>query len=96
MSDVSNFTSLAAALAVSTVAAALKKAEALRARAQECDERANRTSDSWTKQQFHESAEQWRRWLTKLSAKFGRSLPPLAPPSTSCSASSSLSDLTER
>jgi hypothetical protein len=61
MTDGPNFTSLAAALAVSTVAAALKKAEALRARAQECDERASRTSDSWTKRQFQECAEQWRR-----------------------------------
>jgi hypothetical protein len=61
MTDVSNFTSLAAALAVSTVAAALKKAEEYRARAQECDERASRTSDFWTRQQFLECGRQWRR-----------------------------------
>jgi hypothetical protein len=61
MTDVSNFTSLAAALAVSTVAAALKKAEEYRARAQECDDRASRTSDFWTRQQFLECGRQWRR-----------------------------------
>jgi hypothetical protein len=37
MSDPSSFNSLAAALAVSEVAAAIKKAEGFRAKAQECD-----------------------------------------------------------
>jgi hypothetical protein len=61
MSSPSHFTSLAAALAVSRVAACLKMADGYRAKAQECDARAELTSDTWTKQQFKECAEQWRR-----------------------------------
>jgi len=61
MADRSNFTSLAAALAVAKVAAMLKKAEECRARAIECDKRAEQTSDVWARQQFRECAAQWRR-----------------------------------
>jgi hypothetical protein len=69
MSTPSNFTSLAAALAVSRVAAALKVAEEHRAKARECDERAERTSDLWTRQQFRECAEQWRRAAYRAELK---------------------------
>jgi hypothetical protein len=61
MARSSNFTSLAAALAVSRVAACLKTAEEYRAKAQECEARAERTSDTWTRQQFKDCAEEWRR-----------------------------------
>jgi hypothetical protein len=61
VTDVSSFTNLAAALAVSAVAAALKKAEEYRERAQQCDERASHASDFWTRQQLQDCARQWRR-----------------------------------
>src|SRR5262245_34734501 len=53
MTDVAHFNTLAAA--------ALKKAEDFRTKAQECDQRADRTSDVWVKQQFEDCAQHWRR-----------------------------------
>jgi len=61
MTDVSQFSTLAAALEVSRVAAAVKKAEDFHSRAQVCEDRAEWTSDRWVKHQFQECAEQWRR-----------------------------------
>ena len=47
MSEVSQFSTLAAALEVSKTAAAVKKAEDFRSEAQVCEERAEKTSDQW-------------------------------------------------
>jgi hypothetical protein len=63
------FTSLAAALAVATMEAAVIKAEEYRAKAQECDERAVQVTDIWAKQQFQECAKQWRRFAERVERK---------------------------
>ena len=69
MTDVAHFNTLAAALEVSRIAAAVKKAEDFRTKAQECDERADQTSDVWVKQQFEECAQHWRRLADEAESR---------------------------
>jgi hypothetical protein len=60
MKNIPKFTSLAAALAVSRVAAAVNRADEYRAKAQECEQRAEQTLDSWAKGQFRDCADHWK------------------------------------
>lgn len=76
MVDAFKFNSLAAALAVSAVAAAVKQLENYRGKAQECEERANRTTDHWAKQQFEECAKQWLRLAQQAERRVWTESPP--------------------